>query len=372
MSDETRQAGDGSQAAGGPETTSAASAASAAEPPPATGAGPTAGADPAAPAPRGPRRRTLLAIGLVAVIVVTAVGFGVTRVITPDRSCAAPAEHPEWSVARRWDEALLDAIRRALPNPPVHARNLFHTSVAMWDAWAAYDPTANGYVYTTKEQAGDVAAARDEAISYAAYRVLSARFIKAVGGARVAGRVRGRHGHPVLPADGQHDRGRLARRGRQPHRGRRPRLWPGRRLEPGERLRGAGLHAGQRPARRQQARHDDEGPQPLAAAPARADDLAERDPGGERRPAGRRPALGPRARLRHPRRRRRRRADGSRAAAAARRDAASRTRRTRTRRSRSSAESSMLDAAVERDDRHLARRPSAATRWGPTTAPATR
>ena len=31
---------------------------------------------------------------------------------------AAPvAEHPDWSVARRWDEALLDAIRRALPNP---------------------------------------------------------------------------------------------------------------------------------------------------------------------------------------------------------------------------------------------------------------
>ena len=26
-----------------------------------------------------------------------------------------------------------------LPNPPVHARNLFHTSAAMWDAWAAGD-----------------------------------------------------------------------------------------------------------------------------------------------------------------------------------------------------------------------------------------
>ena len=84
----------------------------------------------------------------------------------------ARAEHPEWSVARRWDEALLDAIRRALPNPPVHARNLFHTSVAMWDAWAAYDPTADGYIVTEKENAGDVAAARNEAISYAAYRVL--------------------------------------------------------------------------------------------------------------------------------------------------------------------------------------------------------
>jgi hypothetical protein len=179
VSDHTRPDGDGSQPAGEPATTNAAGAP---EPPRATADRPAAG-DPGNAGPRGPRRRTLLAIGLVAVIVVTAVGFGVTRVVAPDRSCPTPAEHADWSVARRWDEALLDAIRRALPNPPVHARNLFHTSVAMWDAWAAYDPTANGYIYTTKEQADDVAAARHEAISYAAYRVLSARFIKAVGGA---------------------------------------------------------------------------------------------------------------------------------------------------------------------------------------------
>ena len=68
------------------------------------------------------------------------------------------------------------------PNPPVHARNLFHTSVAMWDAWAAYDPTASGYIDKEKVHASDVPAARNEAISYAAFRVLTARFIKAVGG----------------------------------------------------------------------------------------------------------------------------------------------------------------------------------------------
>ena len=86
------------------------------------------------------------------------------------------------SVARRWDEALLDAIRRSLPNPPVHARNLFHLSVAMWDAWAAYDPTAPGYLFKEKHYACDVTGARTEAISYAAYRILTARFAKAVGG----------------------------------------------------------------------------------------------------------------------------------------------------------------------------------------------
>ena len=63
----------------------------------------------------------------------------------------------------------------------VHARNLFHTSVAMWDAWAAYDPTASGYLFKEKLHVNrcDVAAARNEAISYAAYRILTARFIKA-------------------------------------------------------------------------------------------------------------------------------------------------------------------------------------------------
>jgi hypothetical protein len=86
-------------------------------------------------------------------------------------------------VARRWDEALLDAIRRSLPNPPVHARNLFHTSVAMWDAWAAYDDVAVGYIVREKASARDVAAARNEAISYAAYGVLTARFENAIGGA---------------------------------------------------------------------------------------------------------------------------------------------------------------------------------------------
>jgi hypothetical protein len=96
--------------------------------------------------------------------------------------CPPMTSHPEWSVARRWDEALLDAIRRALPAPTIHARNLFHTSAAMWDAWAVYDPHASSYFVTEKQGATDVTAAREEAISYAAYRVLTARFIKSVGG----------------------------------------------------------------------------------------------------------------------------------------------------------------------------------------------
>jgi hypothetical protein len=131
--------------------------------------------------PRGRSIRFAIAVvGLIAVA--TGGGFLASRLVAPSTSCAAIASHPDWTVARRWDEALLDAIRRALPNPPVHARNLFHTSVAMWDAWATYDPTASGDLFTEKHTASDVGAARNEAISYAAYRVLSARYIKAVGG----------------------------------------------------------------------------------------------------------------------------------------------------------------------------------------------
>jgi hypothetical protein len=86
------------------------------------------------------------------------------------------------SIARRWDEQLLGAIRRDLPRPGVHARNLFHTSLAIWDAYAAYDDALTGYVVKEHLTAKDLGAARQEAISYAAYRVLSHRYANAIGG----------------------------------------------------------------------------------------------------------------------------------------------------------------------------------------------
>ncbi len=80
------------------------------------------------------------------------------------------------SIARTWDEEILAAIRIDTPHPPAHARNLFHLSVAMYDSWAAYDTTAVGYLFRGKQTVGDVAAARREAISYAAYRTLRERY----------------------------------------------------------------------------------------------------------------------------------------------------------------------------------------------------
>ena len=95
----------------------------------------------------------------------------------------------ERSVARLWNEALLTAIRTDYARPTVHARNLFHTSVVMYDAWSAYDEVATPYLLgkTVGEYscpfnpasfpvAVDKEKSRREAISYAAYRLLSHRF----------------------------------------------------------------------------------------------------------------------------------------------------------------------------------------------------
>ena len=80
------------------------------------------------------------------------------------------------TVARTWDEQILAAIRIDKPNPPVHARNLFHLSAAMYDAWAAYDTVAVGYIHHERQTAANTVAARREAISYAAYRILKIRY----------------------------------------------------------------------------------------------------------------------------------------------------------------------------------------------------
>lgn len=80
------------------------------------------------------------------------------------------------SIARVWNEENLSAIRIDTPHPPVQARNLFSLSVAMYDAWAVYDATAIGYLFREKHTAGDLAATRREAISYAAYRILKERY----------------------------------------------------------------------------------------------------------------------------------------------------------------------------------------------------
>lgn len=127
------------------------------------------------------KRRFLLGAALA--VVVAAVGT--VALVSGDGgdevACPPFEENADWSVARRWNEATLDAIRRDVPAPTVHARNLFHTSAAMWDAWAAYDADAVGYLVTEKLEAHDVEAARHEAMSYAAFRILESRYLLSIG-----------------------------------------------------------------------------------------------------------------------------------------------------------------------------------------------
>lgn len=97
---------------------------------------------------------------------------------------AVEAKH---SVAREWNEAMLSAIRKDLARPPVQARNLFHITAAMYDAWSAYDATAKPYFlgrtingfsfpFTGVPAPSNIIIARNEAISYTAYRLLKYRY----------------------------------------------------------------------------------------------------------------------------------------------------------------------------------------------------
>ncbi len=96
------------------------------------------------------------------------------------------------SVARQWNEVLLEAIRHDYARPTVHARNLFHTSIALYDAWAAFDDEAKPFFLgntiggfecqfegIVKPQ--DIKSAREEAMSYAAYRLINHRFKSSPG-----------------------------------------------------------------------------------------------------------------------------------------------------------------------------------------------
>ncbi len=91
------------------------------------------------------------------------------------------------SVARQWNELLLDAIRNDFARPTIHARNLYHSAILMYDCWAVYDEQADNF-FLGKERGGytipfdsipapeDIRAAQEEAMSYAMYRLLKYRF----------------------------------------------------------------------------------------------------------------------------------------------------------------------------------------------------
>ena len=98
------------------------------------------------------------------------------------------------TVAHEWNELLLEAIRNDFARPTVHARNLYHASILMYDAWAAYDDsqaqtvflgqTFNGYtcpfdatVLDIPTDAEALREAQEVALSYATYRLIRHRYI---------------------------------------------------------------------------------------------------------------------------------------------------------------------------------------------------
>lgn len=111
------------------------------------------------------------------VATVVALPYGCNGITATSPRLLSPQQVPPRSMARYWNEAMLAAIRSDLPMPTVHARNLFHVSAAMYDAWAAYDTRADGYYYRRRHIG--TAAARDLAMAFAAYRVLEARYAQA-------------------------------------------------------------------------------------------------------------------------------------------------------------------------------------------------
>jgi len=96
------------------------------------------------------------------------------------------------SVARDWNEVLLEAIRNDFARPTVHARNLFHSSIIMYDSWALFDEQAETVFlgktfanYTTTFIGISIPMDTDEAIqevmSYAMFRLLNHRFDNSPG-----------------------------------------------------------------------------------------------------------------------------------------------------------------------------------------------
>jgi hypothetical protein len=101
--------------------------------------------------------------------------------VTVASFCAGPAQADE-TIARTWNEELLHAISIDTARPTVHARNLYHLATAMYDSWAAYDDVADQVMHHEHATAVDVEAARRETISFAAYNLISHRFVNGPGG----------------------------------------------------------------------------------------------------------------------------------------------------------------------------------------------
>ncbi len=105
-------------------------------------------------------------------------------------SSSMVAQEQQLSVAREWVDGLNNAIRQDGFGPTIHARNIHHITMALYDAWAVYDDKASTYLLG--KTVGNYAcpfdatfsvpdslnkdSLRNIAMNYAAYRVIESRF----------------------------------------------------------------------------------------------------------------------------------------------------------------------------------------------------
>ncbi len=110
---------------------------------------------------------------------------------SPIINLSVSADLESKSIARWWNEALLDGIRKDTPDPPIHARNLYHLSSALWDVYWAYHvegwSSATPAFHQENLSAADKGTGQQQtenqrkAMSYAAYRMIERRFANSPG-----------------------------------------------------------------------------------------------------------------------------------------------------------------------------------------------
>ena len=82
----------------------------------------------------------------------------------------------EPSIARIWNEELLNCVRGDYARPTVTARNLYHFSILTFESWAVYSETQKNFYLDYKVKSETPDKDRHEALSYAVYGFLLKRF----------------------------------------------------------------------------------------------------------------------------------------------------------------------------------------------------
>ena len=97
-------------------------------------------------------------------------------------------------ISTDWNEQVLEAIRNDYARPTVHARNLLHSSIIMYDCWAAYDTTSSeqyflgntlgGYTcdfdfqnFTIPSDLEERHEAQEVSMTYGVYRLIKHRYM---------------------------------------------------------------------------------------------------------------------------------------------------------------------------------------------------